>query len=78
MTLDEIVKDEDFLRAAFDADDAVSLCEHVSRRHGYELTLEQAGELMDRVQEICESCLGEDYDDEGHCIPCNEPGSGSR
>lgn len=68
----EIIADEDFLRLAFDADDAVSLCESVSRRYGFELTLKQAGDLMERAGDLCEGCFLE-LNDEGYCDPCEEP-----
>lgn len=72
MKLSVIIADEDFLRLAFDADDAVSLCEAVSRRHGFELTLKQAGDLMERVDDLCEGCLLE-LNDDGWCLPCEQP-----
>lgn len=65
--------DEDILRAAAEADDAVSLCEHVSRRHGCELTLKQAQRAIDKMEDICGDCLGDEFDDEGYCVPCSEP-----
>jgi hypothetical protein len=74
----KILKNEDFLRAAFNADDAVSLCEHISRRYGHELTLKQAGRLIETAENICEDCLGDEFDAEGYCVSCSEPGSGSR
>jgi len=45
-----MLRDAELLEAAEDAADEVSLCEHVSRRHGLELTLEQAEALMDKAQ----------------------------
>ena len=77
MRLSKILSDEDFLRAAFDADDAVSLCAQISQRHGYELTLDQAAQLLEKTDEVCISCLGDAFDDEGYCVPCSVPGSGS-
>ncbi len=63
----------DYLRMAFDEPDAVSPCEQVSRIHGDELTLEQAGEIMDAVEDLCEGCLQPLNEETGYCDPCSEP-----
>jgi hypothetical protein len=67
--------DEDFLRAALDTDDAASLCERISRRHNTELTLEQAEQLLERVENLCWDCLNPLNEETGYCDPCSVPGS---
>jgi hypothetical protein len=47
MRMAAMLKDKDLLRLANGAEDEVSLCEQVSRRHGLELSLAQATKLMD-------------------------------
>jgi hypothetical protein len=70
MEIEKLVKDEDLLRAAFDVghDGPVGLCELVSRRHGLELTLEQAEAVMEHAEDCCEYHLTE-LNEEGYCDP---------
>jgi hypothetical protein len=67
-------KDADLLRLADEADDEVSLCEQVSRRHGLELDLDQATKLMRRAQSHCIVHFKKLSAAEG-CIICERPES---
>ena len=76
ISLEDILQDEDYLRYATGHADqglgAISLCEVISRKHGIELTLDQAEALLQRAAEICYSCLTP-LNEEGYCDPCEEP-----
>jgi len=67
-----MLKDQDLLRLAIDSDDAVSLCEMVSRRHGLELMLDQASKIRGQAGKLCPVCLTDAMDAEGFCRPCLE------
>ena len=69
MRLREMLKDVDLLRLAAEADDEVSLCEQVSRRHGLELTLGQAGKIMERTRTHCAE-HGSKLPADGYCKKC--------
>lgn len=81
LELDNILQDEDYLREAWELVDlrcggnAVDLCDIISRRHGVELTLDQAKALLNHAGDLCGSCLKPVNEETGYCGPCSEPGS---